>query len=238
MTALNHARQFVAKLPQATIDEGGIELHEAVAHLSAVLAQFDERKPVGYAYHHTQNGQTYIRSELYPNTPDRARLYTAPPASPDLLSTVKSFFMGYLKQEHDDASLCCDAQHHRDICGLAAAIEREERGDLVATPSVRLMAAGDQCDEEVIGEPFSIEGVEERFAVHASLRSDHWIAPWTASHVDSGFAVARGDTIDGAIAAARKRWAEMPADRIAEAKKRVMAFRAQRNAEVAAGGAA
>jgi hypothetical protein len=133
MTALDQARQFLASLPQAKIDAGGADLHEAVARLSAVVAEFDERKPAAHIRASTlaeladpRIGGIGVGLNKEPGV-GTIPIYTAPPASSDLLATVKAFANGYLAQERADARLCCDAQHHADICGLFAAIEREEK---------------------------------------------------------------------------------------------------------------
>lgn len=47
MTAIDLARKYIANLPQ-NVAEGDPELHEAIAHLTGVLAQLDEQKPVAY----------------------------------------------------------------------------------------------------------------------------------------------------------------------------------------------
>lgn len=54
-------------------------------------------------------------------------VYTAPPASSELLATVKQFALGYLQKHRDDPSICMDAIHHKDICNLFSVIEQEEK---------------------------------------------------------------------------------------------------------------
>lgn len=93
---------------------------------------------------------------------------------------------------------------------------------------MRFHIFGDKHDEEVIGEPFAIAGTTDQFAVHATILADSWSSPWTATHVESGFFIARGDTIDGAIAAARVRWSAAPPEKIAEAKAKAAEARAAR----------
>jgi len=88
---------------------------------------------------------------------------------------------------------------------------------------MRLLIAGNAFDEEVIGEPFDVEGSDERFAVHPAIASDSYRGKWVATHVDTGFAIGRADTIDGAIEAGRKAWAAATPEEIIAAKTRAIA---------------
>lgn len=54
-----------------------------------------------------------------------AELDEQKPASSNLLTTARHYASSYLQPERDDPKLCCDAQHHADICALFSAIERE-----------------------------------------------------------------------------------------------------------------
>lgn len=97
---------------------------------------------------------------------------------------------------------------------------------------MRLIIRGTSDDVEVIAEPFSITGTEDAFAVHVTIgRAFEY---WTATHIATGMAVARGDEIDEVIAMARTVWAsktpEELATSIAEGHKRQAAMLAARGA--------
>lgn len=78
---------------------------------------------------------------------------------------------------------------------------------------MRLVVAGDDANEEVIAEEIEITGSGERFAVHRSIGT-HARGLWSVSHIDTGFAVDHGNSIDDAIAAARDTWTKAtPAQR-------------------------
>ena len=89
---------------------------------------------------------------------------------------------------------------------------------------MRLMISGDVCDEEVIAEPFSVEGSNEKFAVHPAIGLDIERGKWVATHVDTGFAIGRGSTIDAAIEAGRAAWAAATPAQIVAAKTRAIAM--------------
>lgn len=94
---------------------------------------------------------------------------------------------------------------------------------------MRIMISGDVCDEEVIAEPFTVEGSTEQFAVHPAVGRDVDRGKWVATHVDTGFAIGRGATIDAAIEDGRRAWAAAtPAQRTA-AKTRAIAMRQARD---------
>ena len=65
---------------------------------------------------------------------------------------------------------------------------------------------------EVIGEPFAIDGLEEQFCAHRSESLER--CKYTASHCKTGHRIAVGETINGTIENAKKRWATMSADNI------------------------
>lgn len=98
---------------------------------------------------------------------------------------------------------------------------------------MRIMLAGNYHDEEVIAEPFAIAGSEEQFAVHRALDSDLDAGRplWTATHVETGFAIARGESIDEAITQARMVWQSKTPEQIEQAKAVALQRKATRNAE-------
>lgn len=89
---------------------------------------------------------------------------------------------------------------------------------------MRMIICGSMEDREVIGLPFEIEGSTEKFAVHASLSGSK--GEWSATHIETGFAFAHGDTIDETIAKARQRWAGGTPDQHQEAIERAHKLRA------------
>jgi hypothetical protein len=94
---------------------------------------------------------------------------------------------------------------------------------------MRLIISGDHADQLVIAEPFSVAGSEERFAVHRAIGLDvKEKGAWSATHVETGFRLASGDTIDDAIAACRLVWASKSPEQIAEARARAVAIRESR----------
>lgn len=93
---------------------------------------------------------------------------------------------------------------------------------------MRIIISGDVCEQEAIAEPFSIEGSDEQFAVHQALGADVEKGLFTATHVATGFAIARGNTIDEAIEAARAAWASKTPEQIADGLIRARAIRTAR----------
>lgn len=93
---------------------------------------------------------------------------------------------------------------------------------------MRILVTGDVCMEEVIAEPFEIEGSREAFAVHRAIDGDFDRGFWTATHVDTGLALGRGETIDGAIDAARTAWNAASPELRQQAIERGCAARAER----------
>jgi hypothetical protein len=97
---------------------------------------------------------------------------------------------------------------------------------------MRIMIAGDIRDEEVIAEPFEIEGSSDQFAVHRAIQADVEAGkgPWTATHVGTGFAIARGYSVDEAIEKARAAWKSKTPEQIEQAKASARQRRAMRDA--------
>lgn len=82
---------------------------------------------------------------------------------------------------------------------------------------MRLYASGDYADVLVIAEAFVIEGSAEKFGVHRSFGAVTDMEMWTASHVETGFRVGGGDTLDQAIESARRNWASRTLEQIGAA---------------------
>jgi len=94
---------------------------------------------------------------------------------------------------------------------------------------MRITVSGTQCEEEVIAEPFTIDGTGENFAVHRAIGTDAIDKGlFAATHVDTGFAIARGDTIDETIAAARNAWLSKTPAEIEAALTQARAIRTAR----------
>jgi hypothetical protein len=91
---------------------------------------------------------------------------------------------------------------------------------------MRFLVSCKDYREEVIGEPIAIDQVpNEAFAVHrTTIGSPSTMPYWTVTHVETGFAVSSGDTIDFAIQQARDRFSAAGPEVIAErfAKARAM----------------
>jgi len=83
-----------------------------------------------------------------------------------------------------------------------------------------ILASGKVSSEEVIAEPFGIDGCDEKFAVHRSIGDGFYGSPWTATHVETGLCIAHGDTIDGTIEAGRAAWKSRTPEEIAAVKAR------------------
>ena len=97
---------------------------------------------------------------------------------------------------------------------------------------MRIILTGDHHDEEVIAEPFAIAGSGEQFAVHRALDSDLDAGQplWTATHVETGFAIARGHSIDETITRARMTWQSKTPEQIEQAKSTARLRKAARDA--------
>ncbi len=94
---------------------------------------------------------------------------------------------------------------------------------------MRLIVSGNLCEEEVIAEPVAIEGTNEQFGVHRALGGDAIEKGlFAVTHVGTGFAIARGDTIDEAIAAGRAAWASKTPEEIESALTKARAIRTTR----------
>jgi len=100
---------------------------------------------------------------------------------------------------------------------------------------MRLTIAGNVGDELVIAEPFEVEGSDEQFAVHPAIGDDGYRGRWVATHVGTGFAIGRADTIDGAMEAGRKAWAEATPAQIIAAKTRAIAALQARDIQAGSG---
>ena len=79
---------------------------------------------------------------------------------------------------------------------------------------MRIMVAGEVADEEVIADEVDISSSGEQFVVHRSIGTEPR-GKFSVTHVDTGFAIAHGETIDDAVVAARDIWASnTPQERI------------------------
>lgn len=96
---------------------------------------------------------------------------------------------------------------------------------------MRLILVASNRNVEVIAEAFEIAGTEEKFAVHHALPADEWLGSWVATHIETSFAVGRAETIDGAIEAARTKWAAATPDLIAAKLAEAHAERQRRLAD-------
>lgn len=76
---------------------------------------------------------------------------------------------------------------------------------------------------EVIAESFEIDGSDEKFAVHPALPGDEHRGRFVATHIDTGYAIGRAATIDGAIKAGCKAWVAASPQKIIDAKARAAA---------------
>jgi hypothetical protein len=88
---------------------------------------------------------------------------------------------------------------------------------------MRITIEGNICALEVIAEQFSIEGSDEVFAVHQTMAGqiiDGGLPAFTACHVGTGFAIARGHTIDEAIENGRHVWLSKTPEEISSAISR------------------
>jgi hypothetical protein len=83
---------------------------------------------------------------------------------------------------------------------------------------VRFLVSCKEYREEVIGEPITIDQVPgETFAVHrTNIGAPSTMPYWTVTHVETGFAVSHGDTIDYAIRLARDSFATRDPEEIAD----------------------
>lgn len=95
MTAIDLARKYVANLPPKVAD-GEPELHEAIAHLTGVLAALDEQKPVAYVSaaklerlqdHRINSMSTSISSTTFPGC---AAVYAYPLTPSVIIGHVSS----------------------------------------------------------------------------------------------------------------------------------------------------
>ena len=71
------------------------------------------------------------------------------------------------------------------------------------TQLVRFVLTGSHHDVEMLGAAIVVPSAStERFAVHVNVHSDSKETPYTVTHVESGFRLGGGKTIDAAILAA------------------------------------
>lgn len=169
--AITLARQYLANLPQSPADG-----HEAIAHLSGVLAALDEQKPAGHVVTWNKGGSGEYNSiepigklgySLAASLPDGALIYLAPPASSNLLTAARHYASSYLQQERDEPKLCCDEQHHEDVCALFAAIEGEgESGPDDARDGPRYRALIEAAHAYITGKPMT----PQQMAVHDAIK--------------------------------------------------------------------
>lgn len=82
-------------------------------------------------------------------------------------------------------------------------------------------------DEEVIGEEFKIDGEDAVFIVHRSL--DDTRGNFTSTHVDTGFAIGWGESINEAIMHGTKRWLEQSPEKLAASIARAHEMAAERD---------
>jgi len=91
---------------------------------------------------------------------------------------------------------------------------------------MRIKIKGNNIETEVIAEEFTIPGVdttEHRFGVHHSLYQYGILGElhldvygFSATHAETGYKMATGDTPDEAIAEARRKWLAASPEKIAE----------------------
>ena len=98
---------------------------------------------------------------------------------------------------------------------------------------MRFLVSCKDYREEVIGEPVAIDQVPgEIFAVHrTNIGAPSTMPYWTVTHVETGFAVSHGDTIDFAIQQARDRFAAATPEVIAERFEKARAMLAENQAK-------
>lgn len=82
-------------------------------------------------------------------------------------------------------------------------------------------------DEEVIGEEFKIDGTDAVFIVHRSL--DDTRGNYTSTHLDTGFSIGWGESIDDAIVDGAERWLEQSPEKLAAFIARAHAKAAERD---------
>lgn len=126
------ARQFLNSLP---VERGPI-LAQYAAHLADALEFIDRvqaQKATGYASQAVLDALKDHRIDgvgisIYRQPfGDRVPIFTEPSASLGLLAAVSGFAKKYLKDDHEHAILCASDEHHKDVCDLFDAIEREGR---------------------------------------------------------------------------------------------------------------
>ena len=94
----------------------------------------------------------------------------------------------------------------------------------------RYIVKGKNGDEEVIGEEFTIDGVEHKFIVHAAIGGYY---KFSTTHLETGFKLSNGDTIDEAIANGIERWLSRSPDEHERAISKARADLVKRDARLA-----
>jgi len=89
---------------------------------------------------------------------------------------------------------------------------------------MRIYLSCNNADVLVIAEPFVIEGSGENFGVHRAFGEKAMSEDWTASHAETGFRVAGGETLDVAIAEARRIWCSKTPEEIVQVLASVREF--------------
>lgn len=100
-----------------------------------------------------------------------------------------------------------------DCMFVLAMIERIQAGAAPATPQARRTAIrfeilGDVGLEPVIGEQFVVAGSTEVFTIHGSTYTERTAEGfyWSATHVETGLRIAKGNDINAVIEEARALW--------------------------------
>jgi hypothetical protein len=95
---------------------------------------------------------------------------------------------------------------------------------------MRIYISCETADVLVIAEPFAIEGSSESFGVHRAFGEKSEWEHWTATHAETGFRVAGGDTLDEAVDMARRTWTSKKPEQIVSTLGKVREICAARRA--------
>lgn len=83
---------------------------------------------------------------------------------------------------------------------------------------MRFIVTGSKSDTEMIGEQVEIpQAPGQIFAVHPNIFKDRATSPFSVTHVESGFRLGHGATIQGAINNALNKALETGADKLGQA---------------------